>query len=98
MSEESASLNVHETMERVKDRASFLTFVEALVEERQKAEALERVESDAARYGAALDWQNSRISDYLDAAVSFMRESEGNIDAPSWQKFALFLYMGKIYE
>lgn len=50
------------------------------------------------------DWQNGSISDFLEAAASWMQDySVCNADDIDWNKpdyrmFAKMLYMGKIYE
>jgi hypothetical protein len=88
---------VVELLENVKGRESFLAFLRALIEEREQAEKLERESPDYFKYGGVLDWQNSSISSYLEAALAGVEDSE-SFQEPSWRAFAEFLYMGKIYE
>jgi hypothetical protein len=96
------NLTVFEALEKVKDRESFVSFVQALVKEREQAEALEKENPEYYRWGAPLGWQNSSISDYLSAALACVEDSETLGEhisqEPSWRAFAEFLYMGKIYE
>ena len=96
------NLNVMEALEKVNDRESFVTFVHAFIDEREQAEALERATPEYYRYGDALGWQNSAISNYLAAALYCVEDPESLgehiSEEPSWRAFAEFLYMGKIYE
>jgi hypothetical protein len=88
-------------LEKVNDRESFVTFVWALVEEREQAEALERENPEYYKYGAPLGWQNGSISSYLSAALNEIEDPESFehiSEEPSWRTFAEFLYVGKIYE
>jgi hypothetical protein len=100
--EHSDNLKVFEALEKVKDRESFVTFVWALVDEREQAEALERENPEYYKWGAPLGWQNSSIAGYLSAALNCVEDSESLgrhiSEEPSWRAFAEFLYMGKIYE
>lgn len=84
----------------VRDRESFIAFVEALMEDRTQADALEAAAPDYYRYGGAAGWQNSSIVAFLDCALagSLAQERWGGKRGPSWRDFALFLYLGKIYE
>jgi len=82
----------------VRDEASFLTFVEALAEDRRRANL-----ADEGPYGAPRGWQNDSIESFLAAAVAWARDSDfgrkqGLIDASPWKVLAVFLHCGKIYE
>jgi hypothetical protein len=102
VSEDSGSANVAKALDRVTDRESFVAFVEALVEERELAEQLEREKPEYYKYGGALSWQNSTISSYLSAALNCVEDpnslGEHISEVPSWRAFAEFLYMGKVWE
>jgi hypothetical protein len=86
----------------VYDRESFLVFVRALIADRRASIAAE-LESPSSPYGAdAGGWENITIESFLFAALRWA-ESAGNLQnfwpaEPSWQSFARFLYMGKVYE
>jgi hypothetical protein len=86
-------------LEAVRDRESFLDFVQALIEDR-----LEKAKNERSYpYGGQHDgWDNSKIEDYLEAALAWGRDSRGLPNGlpaePSWHGFATFLYCGKIYE
>jgi hypothetical protein len=82
----------------VRDEASFLTFVEALAEDRRLANLV-----DEGLYGAPRGWQNDSIESFLAAAVAWARDSDfgrrqGLIHASPWKALAVFLHCGKIYE
>lgn len=87
--------------DEVHDRASFIRFVEALIEDRREAEEMERVEPGKYRMGGANDWQNATISSFLECALagSEAQDDWGTGGAgPGWRDLAVFLYLGKIYE
>ncbi|MFL5327843.1 MAG: hypothetical protein ACJ8C4_02925 [Gemmataceae bacterium] len=91
----------------VHDRESFLTFVRALVADREAAvKAEKRGPTDPRALRIMQDaggWYNFTIEAYLDAALrwaedSDMGESQALPASPSWKAFATFLLCGKIYE
>lgn len=90
--------DVYTLLERVNDRQSLITFIEALVAERESAEELEREHPNRYQMGGALDWQNSDISMFLDGACQFLHHHVGDGDTPSWRMIAEFLWCGKIME
>jgi hypothetical protein len=94
-------MNLSDYLDNVKDKETFIVFVRALAEEREQAQKLEREDPVRYQLGGALDWQNSDIASYLWAALEYF-EPHPNLEAvedtPTWQGFAEFLWMGKIYE
>lgn len=93
-------MKVNELLDQVTDRDSFIAFVTALAQEREKAEQLEREEPVRYQLGGAYDWQNGDIASFLQAALQYFkpgmfRQPE---ETPSWKMMADFLYFGKIYE
>ena len=93
-------------MEAVHDRASFLEFVLALAKDRREEVELER-DTPSSPYGrGARGWENSTIESFLEAAASWAKDVHKLSDeraawfpeTPSWRAFAMFLYLGKIYE
>ncbi|TBU85624.1 DUF7660 family protein [Phytopseudomonas dryadis] len=89
-------MNPHDHLQAVHDQASFLEFVRALLEDRRAA-------SDRERAGAHSDWANSSLADFLEGALAWAEDSEFGdrqnwVGANPWQRFAVFLYCGKIYE
>ena len=93
---------LHEKLEAVVDRDSFLTFVKALITDRED-EIMKEKEHPSSPFGAGANgWENGTIESYLEAAVSWAEDSRGQPlglpEEPSWKAFATFLYCGKIYE
>ena len=75
-------------LEHVTDEASFLTFVKTL--ERDARENRE-------------EWENATIADFLESAAAWAEDSDFGASQDlsrhnPWQRFAVFLYCGKIYE
>ena len=94
-------MDVHDYLEQVRDRDTFIAFVEALAAEREEAEKLERERPDYYQLGGALNWQNADISSFLYACLACFDDrpyQKGVSEEPSWRGFAEFLYFGKIYE
>lgn len=88
-------------LDTVTNRETFLAFVWALVEDRQKADAVEAADPERHRWGGANGWQNQTIVSFLEAAAAGSEHPswpEQGAEAPGWKDFALFLLMGKIYE
>jgi len=94
-------MDVFECLEKVKDKETFIAFVEALADEREKANQLEKENPFGYQLGGALNWQNGDISSFLWACLASFEEGAlrpAPSDEPSWKTFAEFLYFGKIYE
>lgn len=90
-------------LDQVKDKESFLTFLQALIENREVAEKMERENPKYWQLGGANGWQNSSISAFLEAASCYFdNPNYEHRDVPSppisWHDLAVFLYFGKIYE
>jgi hypothetical protein len=92
-------------LEQVHDRQSFFAFVAALIKDRQSSVERERVAPNPLPYYCpdAGGWYNATIEDYLTAALSWAIHTDMGVtqdlpEEPSWQAFATFLYLGKIYE
>ena len=94
-------MSVFNDPDAVHDKASFIRFVEALVEDRQQAEELERADPMKYSMGGAGDWQNGTISSFLDAALAgalAQKDWANHQSGPSWRDLAVLLYLGKVYE
>ena len=91
-----------EKLEAVVDRESFLIFVKALIADREDEIAKEKVHPSSPWGPGANGWENGTIERYLEAAVAWAEDSQGQPlglpEEPSWRAFATFLYCGKIYE
>jgi hypothetical protein len=87
-------------LEQVTDKHSFIQFVQALVDERKRAQAIEHANSNVYTVDGALGWKNEDIPAFLSAALEcFMAQPlTYQEQAPSWKMFVEFLYFGKIYE
>jgi hypothetical protein len=89
-------------LDGVVDQDTFIEFVDALADEREKAEQMEREDPVGYQYrlGGALNWQNGDISSFLNAAIRYFEEGKFHQpeEVPSWKMFAEFLYFGKIIE
>jgi hypothetical protein len=66
-------VDLHEYLDRVQDRASFLDFVRALIDDREEEVAQER-EKPSNLSGS---WENGTIEDFLFAALRWADDSEG---------------------
>jgi hypothetical protein len=95
-------MELHDYLDRVVDRTTFLDFVEALVDDRQDEVAKEKDRPSNPHGPGASRWQNGTIEDFLFAALRWADdeedEEEGLPEQPTWRAFATFLYCGKIYE
>lgn len=92
----------YELLEEVKCKDSFLSFVEALMKDREESVRIEK-ESPSSPYGPdANGWENRSIEGFLESSLGWAEDSDfgENISNYSdmWKQFAVFLYMGKIYE
>jgi hypothetical protein len=96
--EESLEERTAKLLAAVVDRKTFLEFLDALIEEREAAEMMERERPKYYAYGGALAWQNSTISSFLAAASVYLGEGHFNEAELTWQAMARFLWYGKIYE
>jgi len=90
-------------LERVSSEESLLAFIAALAKDRRQAVVAER-ENPNSSYGPdAGGWENRSIEDFLDAAAAWAESTNFGLtqglaaDNP-WKRFAVFLYLGKIYE
>lgn len=87
-------------LEVVHDRESFIAFVQALAEQRRRAEKMEQENVDPHRLHGELGWENGDIASFLEAALYYFKPRPLDPPAaePSWRMFAEFLYFGKIIE
>lgn len=88
-------------LDGVCDRGSFIAFVQALADERELAQEVERDNSDRYIVDGALGWMNGDISQFLGAALEYFADGplkEPISDQPTWKMFAEMLWCGKIIE
>ena len=96
-------MELHEHLDRVTDRASFLVFARALAQDRAAAVQAEAAEPSSPYVSAAGGWENVSIESFLEASIAWADDSnfgsnQGLSSANPWRQFATFLYSGKIYE
>ncbi len=98
MSEE--TIKLHNLLERVKDKETFILFIEALADERELAQEIERANPKSYCIDGALGWKNGDISSFLSAGLYCFEDEAFNHpeQEPSWQMFADFFYCGKIMD
>ena len=88
-----------EILKDVVDRESFISFARALAAEAERVEEMIRADPEKWKWDGAEGWQNTSVSSFLWAAVSYFEwPSEPNKDAPTWQDVAEFLMNGKVLE
>ena len=84
-------------LDDLKDKETFLDFIWALIEDREAA--TEKDGSNALHGASTNGWENTTIESFFDAALACATAVPGRLpEEASWQEFASFLYMGKIYE
>lgn len=89
-------MNLTDYLENVQDKQTFIEFVNALIEERSRAERIEQQGIEKYKSGTALGWHNTNLESFLQSALVWLVDSDK--DEVSWKLMAEFLYSGKIYE
>ncbi len=100
------TMPLHEMVENVCDRATFIAFVRALSDDRRDEIQREKQAPSNPLGPGANGWENTTIDAFLEASASWAEDVSKLTDerkawfpeAPSWQAYARFLYMGKLYE
>ena len=92
-------MELHQRLKLVNDEESFLAFARELQLDRVAAAA---TESNSNR-PEPRSWESRTIEAFLESALSWAEDthfgaSQGIPASNLWQKFAVFLYCGKIYE
>jgi hypothetical protein len=90
-------------VDEVTDLDSFLTFVDALIADREDEVRKEHIQPSSPWGPGANGWENGTIEQFLFAALRWaqdtrMGQTQGLPVEPSCKAFAVFLYCGKIYE
>jgi hypothetical protein len=96
-------MSLTDELENVVDLDTFLDFVRALIDDWERNEKGGKFRRPDLSTSSSDDWQNGTIGSYLEAAHAWARTTEmgkkqGVSSSLSWKAFALFLYIGKIYE
>jgi hypothetical protein len=88
-----------ELLDQVHDRDSFIAFVEALADEREDAQNIERDNPQTYMLDGAHNWKNADIGSFLYASLAYFGgPCDESDNGPTWKLFAEFLYCGKIIE
>lgn len=95
--------NLDDLLNSVNDESSFLAFASALAADRVESREKEKINPSSPYGSAANGWENTSIEGFLESAVAWGEASnlgvtQGLSPANPWQRFATFLYCGKIYE
>jgi hypothetical protein len=96
-------LGLTDALESVTDSRTFLNFVRELIADREDEVNKER-ERPRPPYGrGANGWENGTIKAFLESAAAWAEDtdfgqSQGLSTDNPWLQFAIFLYLGKIYE
>ncbi len=91
-------MTLHDWLEQVDSKETFLHFIRALKEDKIDEERKEMVSPSSPYAPGANGWENDNIVDFLDAMERFGEDSNAVSSAPVWKNFALLLYAGKYYE
>lgn len=92
-------MELHEMCDRVKDRKTFLRFVEALLKDLEASEKEEKAHPSSPYGPTARGWENPDLGRFLWAMQRWTDDMGKKLPTePRWQTFAAMLYMGKIYE
>ena len=76
-------MSMYELLEQVKDRDSFLIFLESLAKDYDENHD---------------EWVNWTITDYLERITAWIKDSDENFETIDFKKIADIFYVGKIYE
>lgn len=94
-------MELNELLEKVNGRESFIVFVKALIQDREKSVEMDRQNPEKYKWVGALGWENGSIENYLNACIACFEDDKRHQEKPeeiTWKRFAEFLHSGKIYE
>lgn len=96
------SMSLYDAVQSVNDEESFLAFARALAADRAHSVLVEAIKSSSPYGPDAGGWENKSIEGFLEAAISWAEDTNFGrtqaLDDNPWKRFAVFLYLGKIYE
>lgn len=81
---------------KVHSKESFLEFLDALRKDKEEEDNEEKINPSSPYSSGANGWENSTVSEFLDAIYRFGLDNEEITQ--DWKSFALLLYTGKFYE
>jgi len=87
--------SLYDAIDNVKDKKTFLIFVELLLKDRLEADN-KIMTLDGFQDG----WANNDIAGFLESSLAWAKDSNFLKDTMNnpWQEFANFLLLGKLYE
>lgn len=91
-------MELHELLQRVTSRETFLEFLGGLRADWQISRNEEAVHPSSPYGQQARGWENPLLGDYLAAMYAWTEDKGECINEPSWRTFADILYAAKIYE
>jgi hypothetical protein len=92
-------MELHEMIDRVDSKESFLEFVAALRADLEASLAEERVHPSSGYGPAARDWENPSLDRFLEAMQAWAEDTGERVPSQaSWRTFAKMLYAAKHYE
>ncbi|MEI1280610.1 hypothetical protein V6Z05_19925 [Leptospira venezuelensis] len=95
-------MELHNLLETVHDEDSFLNFAKALLKEINEDLEFEKRTPKNSFDSTHNGWENITLGAYFDSAIAWADASDfgksQGISDNLWNKFATFLYCGKIYE
>jgi hypothetical protein len=92
-------MELHEMIDRVDSKESFLEFVAALRSDLEASRAEEQVRPSSPYGPDARGWENPDLAHFLEAMRAWTEDMGDRVPAsPSWRTFAEMLVAAKIYE
>ena len=96
--------NFYEMAETVDSKESFLTFIAALAEDAERADAEPKRTPDGEMNLSPRGWENGTVAAFLGAMAAWAAANSGLTGKPmvseeaTWRTFAEILHAGKFYE
>ena len=97
-------MNLHEMVEKVDSKESFIRFVQALTADAEIAAAAPKLTTGGKLNLSPNGWENGSIAAFLEAMAAWAAANSGTNGKPmvseqaSWRSFAAILHSGKFYE
>ena len=92
-------MELHEMIEKVDSKESFLQFVAALRADWETSQAEERLHRSSPYSAAARGWENTSLGPFLEAMQAWAEDTGERVPSQaSWRTFAQLLLAAKSYE
>jgi hypothetical protein len=97
------SIDLYELADNVETEQDFLSFVQALMEDKESENKKEKVKPSSPYGAGANGWENGNIVTFLDAALAWGQASINGLEfykkpENPWKRAAHILHAGKFYE